>query len=788
MHNPTGTELSSDQVHIISWDKDHFEIRSGEYIIRYHKEKTNGLIFISNTRNKKGKALATNFGLDNAALEILSSSYVKDVSVHENEREIIAELRSSREWADFLIHVRLFKHKPGLINWKVDVSTKGRNEPQKLPFYRFFPQVSSEGWNVSTDQELKFYDYTIDKFVPGRGIDYLRGTPEHSSAWGVRNVYNQFCYLHEEDVINSTVLYFQNFTSLNKYYEITKTDAAYTVDVPYPWISYYPTRRIDFDHGSFNYILKFGYRIPVSEERIPQDEEFTIIDSYLYLNPTKPKNNVECCKLFVKMFSEIYDEIDKPETEYIEWANEVVPKEIENLLDPDNWVTINGKQYLKSYVKDSRNSSAELITLLDVLVPLKKYFKKFNRGLELVERLEKGLPDFYKPELGTILQSLHRAQKIDEEKVVMDAWYFLCPVLWAGHVAEEGNLEAKDMILRSSHAIVKLGHAVSYEFPQFLDIFNGKYHDVLGTEREVYEYDVTGVYAYLMLQYYSLTGDEAYIEEAKKAMDKVAKRSFEYAYEMTATPEGAAAALWLYQLTNDEKYVDLSFIPLASILRHSVFFECKYGYGKYYKTFFLTMAMPESYVAACEEGKVFRYMLEYLKRGEECLPSFAKKLVAELLKYKSQYTMPPNYPKEMIADEPANGKLVPSWYIPFEDLMFGWKKSGQVGQEIYGAGFPIEIANGLYQVFKDGELVLYTEYPIVFSSEENKKIVFRTTGVKEYSFKARIIYLHEKKFPLRVFELDEQGKPVKEIFSSSFDGRFQEFVGYGSATYAILLD
>jgi hypothetical protein len=200
------------------------------------------------------------------------------------------------------------------------------------------------------------------------------------------------------------------------------------------------------------------------------------------------------------------------------------------------------------------------------------------------------------------------------------------------------------------------------------------------------------------------------------------------------------------------------------------------------------MAMPESYIAACEEGKVFRYMLEYIKRGEKCLPSFAKKLVAELLKYKSQYTMPPSYPKEMIAEEPANGKLNPSWYIPFEDLMLGWKKSGQVGQEIYGAGFPIEIANGLYQVFKNGELVLYTEYPTVFSSEENKKITFRTTGVKEYLFKARITYLHERKSPLRVFELDEQGKPIKEIFPSSFDRKTQEFIGHGNTTYTILLD
>ena len=79
------------------------------------------------------------------------------------------------------------------------------------------------------------------------------------------------------------------------------------------------------------------------------------------------------------------------------------------------------------------------------------------------------------------------------------------------------NLEAKDMVLKSSQTIVNLGRTVSYEFPQFLEIFNGNYHDILGTRREFYKYDATGVYAYLMLQYYNLTGDETYIEEAKNS-------------------------------------------------------------------------------------------------------------------------------------------------------------------------------------------------------------------------------------------------------------------------------
>ncbi|MEM3905783.1 MAG: hypothetical protein QXZ17_02775, partial [Nitrososphaerota archaeon] len=261
-----------------------------------------------------------------------------------------------------------------------------------------------------------------------------------------------------------------------------------------------------------------------------------------------------------------------------------------------------------------------------------------------------------------------------------------------------------------------------------------------------------------------------------------------YAYEMTATPEGAVAALMLYQLTNNEKYLKISYIPLANIVRHSVFFECKYGYGKYFRTFFSTMAMPESYVAACEEGKVFRYMLEYLTIGEKFLPKHVKKLVAELLKYKGQYTMPPKYPREMIAEKTACGELVPSWYIPFEDLMFGWKKSGQIGQEIYGAGYPIEIASGLYNVFDNGKVILYTEYPLTFQSEEKGKVIFKVAGTEDYSFKARIIYLDGRKQPSKILQLNEEGEAVKEVHANLFDGKNHEFVGHGDTYYMIVLN
>ncbi|MEM0172589.1 MAG: hypothetical protein QXN53_04045 [Thermoproteota archaeon] len=776
----------SKEVSTVSWGNEYFTVRSGEYEIRYHKEKTNGFIFIYNLKNSGNKVLVTNFGLDNAALEILTN--VSEITVTENNREITIQLKSRREWADFTIRIRFFKNKPGLINWKVDLSTKGREGMQKVPYYRFFPQVSAEGWGLTTDQEIKFYDTLSGKFISGKGIDYLRGTADHKSAWGLRNVYNQFCYLHEEEIVKSTILYFQNFSSLNKYYDLTKTDAAYTVDLSYPWISYYPTRRVDFDHKSFNNILKFGYKIPISEE-IPPDVEVTILDSFLYLVPVKPENNMECCELFLKMFSEIYDEINKPETTYIDWATEIVPKEIENLLDPENWITINGKQYLKSYVKDSRASNAELITLLDVLVPLKKYYKKFGKGLDLIEKLENSLQDFFKPgidgEEGCILQSL--ILKESRKPLVLDAWYFVCPILWTSHLAEE-NPVARKMVLDSRNIVTVLGRKVSYVFPQFVDILTGEYYDIIGTGKPVYEYDVTGVYAYLMLQYYRLTGDKKFLEEAEKAIEKIAERGFEYTYEMTATPEGAVAALMLYQLTNNEKYLKISYIPLANIVRHSVFFECKYGYGKHFRTFFSTMAMPESYVAACEEGKVFRYIVEYITKGEKFLPKHVKKLMAELLKYKGQYTMPPEYPKEMIAEKTACGESVPSWYIPFEDLMFGWKKSGQVGQEIYGAGYPIEIATGLYNVFNNGKVILYTEYPLTFYSEEKGKVIFKVSGTEEYSFKARIIYLNEKNQPSKILQLNEDGKAVKEVRTNLFDGKIQEFTGHGDTYYMIVLN
>jgi hypothetical protein len=43
-------------------------------------------------------------------------------------------------------------------------------------------------------------------------------------------------------------------------------------------------------------------------------------------------------------------------------------------------------------------------------------------------------------------------------------------------------------------------------------------------------------------------------------------------------------------------------------------------------------------------------------------------------------------PKEMLVDKPKTGETDPALWIALEYLHDGWEPSGEVGQEVYGAG------------------------------------------------------------------------------------------------------
>src|SRR5690606_33602120 len=115
-----------------------------------------------------------------------------------------------------------------------------------------------------------------------------------------------------------------------------------------------------------------------------------------------------------------------------------------------------------------------------------------------------------------------------------------------------------------------------------------------------------------------------------------------------------------------------------------------------FPNFFAVFPLNDApYTAAYEEFEVYIALDHYIKvtEGIDILPS-VKVLIPEFIKYalsRLPYYYPPLLPQDMSSEEVRTGEILKDLWVPLEDLQDGWKKSGEVGQEVYGASIPFGV-------------------------------------------------------------------------------------------------
>jgi hypothetical protein len=160
------------------------------------------------------------------------------------------------------------------------------------------------------------------------------------------------------------------------------------------------------------------------------------------------------------------------------------------------------------------------------------------------------------------------------------------------------------------------------------------------------------------------------------------------------------------------------------------------------------------YTAAYEEQEVFSGIHTFLKEADgmdEILPS-AKLLLAECVKYvinRVSYYYPPRLPKEVLAEKEKvkTGELDPNLWIAVEDLQDGWNKSGQVGQEVYGAGIAFGIVPRQYYKIKEAGFMIFVEYPSMNFKIKQNTLTFFTRGDERLSFRMSVVPMNDKEIP-----------------------------------------
>lgn len=557
-----------------------------------------------------------------------------------------------------------------------------------------------------------------------------------------------------------SVFYFQDLGALSKYCEHTQTSAGGLVGGKWPEI---------------------GMTLPQAEENpLLKGEAYPISDAYIILSNAIMKDNYQMSREFLNNLAEVYLHLPKPETKYHGWP-EILHAGLKGLEEHKGcWKYADGRSYLNAYVSDYKTPPESMVQLA-VLLPLKDFDAWSGEDhREIIETLHNGLENFYDKEIGTVMRWLPALEKnldwSEEQKrpEVMDSWYLHHPLMNLSRLALDGDGMARKLLLDSIDYVIKVARHFDYQWPVFykmatLEVLKGETEPGKGGEK-----DVPGAYAHLMIQVWQLTGEEKYFKEAVKAAKKLEGLSFDIFYQANNTAFTAGAMLRLYRETNDKLFLHISYMCIAALLKNVQLWESDYGYAKQYPTFFSIYPLKDApYTAAYEEQEVFAAIHSLLNEADQIddiLPS-VKLLLAECVRYtinRVVYYYPPMLPTEMLAEKKdvKTGEIDPNLWVAVEDLQDGWEKSGQVGQEVYGAGIAFGIVPRQYHKIEKAGLMIFTEYPCTGHKTKKDSITFRVRGSGRLTFRMVLLPTEKgKKLPLFTVSYGE-GRRFEEVKAS----------------------
>ena len=546
-------------------------------------------------------------------------------------------------------------------------------------------------------------------------------------------------YFSLEGSKTGSVFYLQNLTALADYNQDTETSAGETVGGEWPEI---------------------GFALPATTKQKPLQagKAYILSDALVTFSEEVPADEATMVKQYLDMLAAIYLALPKPQMPYVNWP-EILRKGLKDLIEsPGCWSQLDGHHYFNAYISDYV-TPPEIMVQLAILLPLLDYVEWGDDKLEAMKKIKDGLPAFYEEKYKTIMRwhpkAADKLEGEEEQKqpLVMDSWYLHHPLLNLSRLALKGDEVAKKLFLDSLEFSIKVAHHFDYQWPVFykmdtLEVVKAETQPGKGGEK-----DVPGLYAHVMLQAWELTGEKRYLNEAEKAAKHLEGLGFELFYQANNTAFSSGAMLRLYKATKKELYRELSYLCLANVFKNVRLWDCKYGYGKNFPSFFTLFPLSDApYTAVYEEQEMFCALHDYLLHAEdtEILPS-ARLLIAEYIRYlvgRAAYYYPPMLPNEMLQEKPKIGEVDPRLWIALEDLHDGWEKSGQVGQEVYGAGNAFGILPRHYIRVPGKPFMIFTEYPVYgFSPKKRNPVHLRLAGDERLTCRLMIVKTGKDKLP-----------------------------------------
>jgi hypothetical protein len=586
---------------------------------------------------------------------------------------------------------------------------------------------------LTPSEDLLIPFFPRDLYPLGPGDDPLLAVGRVEAAQ--RGMNTGLSYLHLDKPAFGSVLYFQNLTALNDYFAATKTKPDGAVGGEWPEVGYLPPTPPQSGTPP--------------RDPLPAGRPLTMSDAILIFHDDAACDEQDSARRFLQLLGDAYRQLDCPETQYRDWVwrADKTLKDLETA--PAATIRHYGHTYIHPY---TASEYPDVMVQMSIVAALHNYATWSDRPIPLADELAAGLDKFHDRKLKTMRRYLPNVGK-DKDKLAVDSWYLYHPLLNLGHLALDGDAQAKRLFTASLDLAIRAARHFDYNWPiQFkVDTFDviveARNDDGLG------QTDVGGIYAYVMLQAYELLGEPTYLAEARKAIDAAKDMRFELNYQANLTAWGAAACMRLWRVTNEQYYLRQGYVYVASFFHNAAIWESQIENAKHYNVFLGVACLHDApYMAIFECFDSFAAFERYLRDCGPDLDPAVRLLISEYCKYaidRAWYYYPDALPAEVLAkDDIRNGYIDAKLSFPLEDLYVDGQPAGQVGQEIYGAGAAFIFATRTFHNVSDASFRIFCDhFPVTSERTSTRSLTFGLEGGHARQASFRLIRTGRARLP-----------------------------------------
>lgn len=488
------------------------------------------------------------------------------------------------------------------------------------------------------------------------------------------------------------VLYLQNFTALNDYFNATGSKPENAVRSDWP---------------------ELGYRPPGNAESgraiLPARRRLRLYDTFLSVRGYPQTSEADSAWQFLDMIGGIYPSLTPPEPAFHDWHARAGRTVADLAGAPDTRVKHYGHTYFHPY---TAAEYPDAMVQLAIASALDDWGRWHGKAHPLRSAIMAGIGKFWDPELRTLRRYLPNVGK-DKNADAVDSWYLYHPLLNLSNLAIAGDEPARELFLASIDYGIRAARHFKYKWPIIYDVKDFSVLVAVAEADQRGQTDVGGIYAWVMLQAFELTRDDRYLKEAEQAIAAAKGMRFDLNYQANLTAWGAAACIRLWRITSHKDYLTQCYVYLASFFHNCQMWKSEIGRARHWTNFLgVTCLQDAPYMAAYEcfdSYAAFERLLDY--GGPDLIPS-VKLQVGEFCRHaldRAWYYYPDALPAEALASEIRNGHIDPKLNFPVEDLYPDGQPAGQVGQEIYGSGAALIFATRAFHRIEDAPFLLFCD-------------------------------------------------------------------------------